>query len=121
LAKNDIEWFEQMHAINAEAITRSTEDAREEALLTLEGILPPAEYAAVAAAAGQSRDDGGALLKLGNDGSVRVTALARLPGVDYPDQSWRHLTGGPRFDQPRFRAGLLEMAQSAGSPPSAPG
>jgi hypothetical protein len=80
LAKNDIERFAQLHAINAEAIARSTEDAREEALLTLEGILPTAEYAAVAAAAGQSPDGGGALLKLGNDGSVRVTALARLPG-----------------------------------------
>jgi hypothetical protein len=114
------EQYQRLQAVNAQAIDASmAAEARAESLRTLAGVLPPDEYAAVAEATGAPRfTGGGALLKLGNDGTVRVTALARLR-VGYP--GWKHFSDGPRFDQSLFRIGLLEMVQSTGSPPSAPG
>jgi hypothetical protein len=121
--KSTYEQFGLMHAVNAEAIrdtlTAEAPEVRAEALRTLGGILPPEDYAAVAGVTGDTRfTRGGALLKLGGDRVVRVTALARLQ-VGYP--GWKHFSDGPRFDQSLFRSGLLEMVQSAGRPPSAPG
>jgi hypothetical protein len=121
-AINRVEQYWRSDHVNTQAIrdTLAAEgpEARGEALRTLEGILPPDDYAAVAKTSGGTR--GGALLKLGNDGAVRVTTLARL---QVGDPGWKNLSfsDGPRFDQSLFRAGLLDIVQSAGSPPSAPG
>jgi hypothetical protein len=53
----------------------------------------------------------GALLKLGNDGVVRVSALGRL---QVGDPGWFSFSTGPQFDQSLLRAGLLKMAGSTG-------
>jgi hypothetical protein len=115
MAKNPWEQHRRSQEVTAEAIkdTLAAEglQAREEALRTLEGILP-GDYAALATAAGAR---GGALVKLGNDGAVRVTALASLR-VGKPKE-WYRISYGPRFDQSLFRAGLLDMVRSGGSPP----
>jgi hypothetical protein len=114
-AKGTYEQFKRMHAVNEEAIgdmlAAEAPAARQGALQTLEGILPPDDYAAVAGVTGGTLfADDGALLKLGNDGAMRVTALARLRVGDPP---WYSISG-PRFDQSLFRAGLLKMVLSGG-------
>ena len=109
-AKTRYGTYAQVTANVAEAIhdTLMAEgtEVRTAALRTLEGMLPPNEHATVRdATAGW----GGALLKLRNDGGVRVSALGRL---QVGDSGWSSFSTGPQFNQSLLGAGLLKLTGS---------
>jgi hypothetical protein len=117
-AKGAYEAYERLQAVNTEVIRDVLEaeapEVRAEAFRTLEGILPAQDYAAVIGATGGTLSrGGGALVKLGNDGAVRVTALASLR---VGDTGWYRFSSGPRFDELLFRTGLLDMVRSPDRP-----
>jgi hypothetical protein len=83
-------------------------EAREEALRMLRDLLPQAGYRRVTdAARGAEFSEGGALVKLSNNGTVSVASAVALR-THYP--AWYHYYfDGPRFDQRLFRTGILRL------------
>lgn len=83
------------------------QEAREEALGMLRDLLPPAGYRRVTdASRGTEFPEGGALVKLTNNGTVSVASAVALR-THYP--AWYHYSSGPRFDQRLFRTGILRL------------
>ena len=83
------------------------QEAREETLRMLRDLLPQVDYPRVTdAARGTEFPEGGALVKLSNNGTVSVASAVALR-THYP--AWYHYFDGPRFDQRLFRTGILRL------------